>query len=74
MRTRARQGKKSRLAEVCIRCKRPIERDDQSCVFKGQRWPCVSASDKSVIEADGLRIKTGWDVNPIPLLKDPYAE
>ena len=61
-------------AEVCSRCHRPITRPDQTCVFLGQRWPCVPPSDQSVMEVDGLRIKTGRaHVRPVRQLDDPYA-
>ena len=64
--------------ECCTRCKLPMLRDDQTCVFHGQRWPCVPPSDQSVFDApvgdSTLRVKSGWDVNPIPTYDDPYAE
>jgi len=56
----------------CLRCRQPILTDDQSCEFKGQRWRCVSEDDNRVFEVDGLLIKNGWGVNPVPLLRDPY--
>ena len=68
----------SRTDAICIRCGKPIERDDQTCEFKGQRWLCVPPSDQSVFDApvgdDTLRIKSGWGINPVKILDDPYEE
>lgn len=64
------------IFEICTRCHKPITRDDQTCFFKGQwggmRWRCVPRSDKTVIQVDGLMIKTGDTANPVPILEDYY--
>ena len=63
------------LTESCTRCGRPITRDDQTCFFKSARWPCVSPSDTSLIEVNGLLLRTGDRYGkPVPILKDPYAK
>ncbi len=63
---------------TCTRCGKPIERDGQTCVFKGQRWPCRPPGDPTVIEVDGLLIRTGDAYGnygtPLRYLDDPYAE
>ena len=68
----------SRTDAICLRCRKPIERDGQTCVFEGQRWPCVSEDHPRVFDAPvggkTLRIKSGWGINPVPILDDPYAE
>ena len=67
-----------RTDAVCIRCGKPIVRDDQTCVFKGQRWPCLTEDHPSVFDAPvgggTLSVKAGWGVNPVPILEDPYGE
>ena len=60
------------MTDVCLRCRQPITRDDQTCEFKGQRWRCVSEDDGRVFRVDILLIKNGWGVNPVELLDDPY--
>ena len=61
----------------CTRCNKPIMSDGQTCRWKGQVWPCVSPKDQTVIEVDGLLIKTGdrRSVSNRPLMRpdDPYA-
>ncbi len=62
----------SNPTECCTRCGRPITKD-QTCFFKGARWPCVPPSDNTVIEVDGLLIKTGDSYGkPVPILEDYY--
>ena len=68
-----RQGQGRVIYDICSRCHRPMTRDDQTCFFKGQRWPCVARTDKTVIRVDGLLIKTGDQANPVPIWADPYA-
>ena len=59
--------------ECCTRCGRPITKPDQTCFFKGARWPCIPPSDNTVIEVDGLLIKTGDNYGkPVPILEDYY--
>ncbi len=61
-------------SEVCLRCGCPITGPNQTCYWKGQRWPCVPPSDNTVIQVDGLLIKTGDNYGkPVPILDDPYA-
>ena len=60
--------------ECCTRCGRPITKPDQNCVWKGARWPCIPPSDNTVIEVDGLLIKTGDNYGkPVPILEDHYG-
>jgi len=59
--------------EVCTRCGRLIRNADQTCIWKGARWPCVPPSDNTVIEVNGLLIKTGDRANPVPILEDYYG-
>ena len=47
--------------------------DHQTCRFNGARWLCVSGADETVIEVNGLLLKTGDTANPVPILEDYYA-
>ena len=59
--------------ESCTRCGRPIKHDGQTCFFKGARWLCVSPSDNTVIQVDGLLLRTGDNYGkPVPILEDYY--
>lgn len=59
--------------ECCTRCGRPITGPDQTCVWRGARWPCIPPSDNTVIEVDGLLIKTGDNYGqPVEILDDYY--
>ncbi len=57
---------------ICLRCHQPITHDGQTCFFKGARWLCVSDDNKTIIEVNGLLLKTGGDANPVPILEDYY--
>ena len=67
--------------ECCTRCGRPITKPDQVCWVgllrksgSFARFSCVPPSDNTVIEVDGLLIKTGDNYGkPVPILEDPYA-
>ena len=63
---------KSPSDNTCSRCHQSITRDDQTCFFMGQRWKCVPGDDSTVIEVNGLLIKTGDRANPVPILEDYY--
>ena len=58
---------------TCSRCHQPIIREGQTCFFMGQRWKCVPQDDNTVIEVNGLLIKTGDRANPVPILEDYYG-
>ncbi len=59
----------------CTRCGKPILSDSQVCRWKGKVWLCVWPDDQTVMEVDGLLIKTGRSVSSRPLVMpdDPYA-
>lgn len=68
-------------APCCVRCDKQLEVDNQTCKIdpdSGQRFPCVRPDDQSVFEApvgDGiLKVKSGWGINRVPILDDPYKE
>lgn len=64
-------------ALCCTRCGKPILSDDQVCRWRGQYWPCIPPDDQSVIEADGLQLKTGdrrgCGGPRVMMPEDPYA-
>ena len=61
--------------ECCTRCRRPIVKDNQTCFFKGARWLCVPESDNTLIEVNGLLLRTGDRYGkPVPILDDYYAK
>ena len=57
----------------CSRCYQPITHERQTCLFMGQRWKCIPWDDNTVIEVNGLLIKTGDRANPVPILEDYYG-
>ena len=61
------------LFEICLRCHRPITTDSQTCKTQWGRWRCVPRSDKTLIEVNGMFLKTGDDATPVPILEDYYG-
>ncbi len=59
-------------SSTCSRCHQPITHEGQTCFFMGQRWKCVPRDDNTVIEVNGLLIKTGDRAYPVPILEDYY--
>ena len=58
----------------CTRCHKPILSEVQACFYKGQPWKCIPPSDQTVIEADGLLLKTGDNYGKrVQMPDDPYA-
>jgi len=67
------------MTDRCIRCGFIIATDHQRCTVaaaNGQPWLCIATTDKSLFDVPVggkiLRVKSGCDVNPVPILEDPY--